>query len=134
MPRPISINELNELTGKAHRTIKGRLSELPYKEEGAAYLYDSAKALEAIYSADKPASDIATLTEARTRKDLALAIGAEIDNETKLKQRIPIDVINDAIEPVLALHKQIIMGSKLTDPEKREICESLRDIPRNMKW
>ena len=128
------MNELAKLTGKAHRTIEKRLEKLPFEVDGKSHLYDSKSALEAIYLGDKPESTTATLTEARTEESLAKAEKTRIEIETMQRQRIPIDVINDAIEPVLALHKQIIMGSKLTDPEKREICESLRDIPRNMKW
>ncbi len=132
----ISINKLAELTGKASRTIKARLSDLKPEKQGAALTYDSAEALAAIYAGYGAMKDAGamTLTEARTRESLAKAEKTEIEIETMQKQRIPVDVINDAIEPVLALHKQIIMGSKLSDAEKREICESLRDIPRNMKW
>lgn len=49
----ITVNKLAELTGKNRRTIKKRISDLdPIAKEGNANLYDSEKALAAIYFGD----------------------------------------------------------------------------------
>jgi hypothetical protein len=138
MPRPITTNELFELTGKTHKTIKGRLSNLAptgtNPGRGGGDTYNSADALTLIYNGDRPEASTATLTEARTRESLAKALGAEIDNETKLKTRIPIEIVNDANDAFFGLLKAKIMGSKMSDADKRELIDEMREIPTKLKW
>ena len=134
MPQRVSINQLNELTGKAHRTIKARLANLTGVHEGVGIYYDSVSALDAIYNGDRPEASTATLTEARTRESLAKALGAEIDNETKLKTRIPIEIVNDANDAFFGLLKAKIMGSKMSEADKRELIDEMREIPTKLKW
>ena len=138
MPRPITTNELFELTGKTHKTLKCRLSNLATTGtnpgRGGGSFYDSAQALTAIYIGDRPESDTVSLTEARTRESLAKALGAEIDNETKLKTRIPIEIVNDANDAFFGLLKAKIMGSKMSEEDKRELIDEMREIPTKLKW
>lgn len=133
MPK-ISVNEMADLTGKAHRTIKLRLESLDPEKVGPAHLYDSKQALQLIYNGDRPETTTATLTEARTRESLAKALGAEIDNETKLKTRIPVEILNDVNDAFFGLLKAKIMGSKMSEADKRELIEEMRDIPTKLKW
>ena len=138
MPRLATINELSEWTGKTCKTIKGRLVSLApagsNPGRGGGEVYNSVSALDAIYNGDRPEASTATLTEARTRESLAKALGAEIDNETKLKTRIPIEIVNDANDAFFGLLKAKITGSKMSDEDKRELIDEMREIPTTLKW
>ena len=134
MPQQVSVNMLAEWTGKDRRTIKARLANLEGADGPKGALYNSVSALDAIYNGDRPEATTATLTEARTRESLAKALGAEIDNETKLKTRIPIEIVNDANDAFFGLLKAKIMGSKMSEADKRELIDEMREIPTTLKW
>ena len=134
MSQQVSINTLAEWTGRDRRTIKARLQSLNPEIVGSAHNYDSAQALTAIYIGDRPESDTVSLTEARTRESLAKALGAEIENETRLKTRIPIEIVNDANDAFFGLLKAKIMGSKMSDEDKQELIDEMREIPTKLRW
>jgi hypothetical protein len=130
----VSISYLSEITGRDRRTVTNRVGHLQFTVEGKAHLFDSAQALEAIYAADGPRQQMDALIAARTRLALANAQKLQIEIETLRKERIPIEVATAAIEPVLMLTKAKILGSDLTDDEKRALFDQLRSIPRQLGW
>lgn len=135
MPR-FSIKQLAEMTGKTRETIKRKLDGLDYLEEGTAYLFDSKEALEAIYGVanDDYNGNPKSLTEARTLESMAKAEKTQIEIETMRKERIPIEILNAALEKFFGLLKTRIMQGGPSEAWKKEMIESIRDIPKELKW
>ena len=135
MPR-LSINQLAEFTGKSNATIKKRLDGMEFEKEGHAYIYDSADALAAIYGQSNVDANGTpkSLTEARTRESLAKAEKTELEVQTLRRERIPIDTLNDVNDAFFGLLKTKIMNSQLTELDKRELIDGIREIPTQLKW
>lgn len=96
-----SINRLAELTGRANKTIKGRLEPLKPVKEGAAYLYESKEALPLIYDL-QTAGDL-DITEERAR------LAHHQANKTALEEAV---LKGDLIpaEEVLAQWERLVSG------------------------
>ena len=80
MSKFVSISELRDLTGKAHRTVVKALAPLTPRIKGAGKFYDSAEALTLLY-APKTDSGELNLTAERARLASAQANKVELDLE-----------------------------------------------------
>src|SRR5438876_8306098 len=88
----LSINQLWELTGRDRKTVTKKLETLPFVDgEKGAHLYESSDALPLIYAVDN-------LESARAKQALTQANLNAFREEDLRKQRIPIQVVDDAMD------------------------------------
>ena len=126
-----------------HRTVKRRLESLKPVEEagpGRGTFYQSEEAWPLIFEKAPKAGGtevdgkVVTLNEARTMESLSKTRLNQIEEETKLKQRIPIEVANEAMDAAFGEIKVIIEKSTLPEIEKKQIRDELTSIPERLKW
>jgi len=72
--------------------------------------------------------------EARARETAAKAELAEIELETKKKERIPVEVLNAALAQAFAEIRATIDGSELNQKAKDDICEAIKNAPARLRW
>ena len=137
MPK-LSINQLSEITGRDRRTIKMRLDPLPFDPgPKRARLYDSVKALDAIYGKIDGDFSGVSYDEARRLNVLADTELKRVQTEEKQRTRIPIEIVNSAIDEVSQAIAAIIKSTKgklMTEEEINMTFEQLRNIPKKLKW
>jgi hypothetical protein len=131
----LSINELSQLTGRDRRTITTKLEDLPY-EDGpkGAKLYDSALALEKLYTAD---SRRGSLDEARISQALSQAQLNTTKDEELRRIRIPIHIplaANDQALQSISATLKAAQGKPLTYDLINLLLDKLRAIPAALKW
>lgn len=132
----LSIRQLADMTGFDRETVVRRLRSLAPQRVGKAKEFESRDALPILYAGEKAIAqdEKISLTEARTRESTAKAIGAEIDNETKLKQRIPLAVFQPTLDEWLGGIAAALKQARLPAPLLAELSASLRDVPKKLKW
>jgi multidrug resistance efflux pump len=123
----LSINQLSELIGFDRRTITTRLKDLPVVDgEKGALLYESTAALPMLYKADN-------LEAARAKQALSQASLNAVREEDLRKQRIPrqlvIDAIDESFQAISATLKAA-KGKKLTPERINELLDKLRLDPK----
>ena len=137
-----SIDELSQITGKDRRTVKKRLGRLEPVVDGgnAGIRYESQQALPLIYESERSTlvededGGMISLDRARTLESIEKRTGLKIDNETKMKTRIPIELVNDALDAAFGEIKAIISKLSIPEEERDQIFAELRDVPSRLKW
>lgn len=134
-----SINALAEMTGRTNRTVKKRVERLsPAGKEGRAVLYDAKEALEAILWPDAPGGSVdeefITLEEARRNESLAKTEKIKLEMESIRKQRIPLELVTDAIDEAFGAIKAVVKRSKMKAKEKDDCLRELREFWKKLKW
>jgi len=110
----LSINQLWELTGRDRKTITKRLEGLRFTAgEKSAHLYESTEAMPLIYAVDN-------LEAARAKQALSQASLNAVREEDLRKQRIPRQVVLDAID-----EKFQAIGSTLKAAKNKKLTPSL---------
>lgn len=127
----VSYSELSRLTGKSYRTIKARLESAGLKplqagDQGKAHLWDSAAALEMIYSPATVDGDGALdLNAERARLASEQADKVELENAKRRGELLEAAELGREFESLLVSFKTMITGlpsklSALTDePDER---------------
>lgn len=119
------------MTGKERRTITKQVEGLPFKEgEKCAHLYESAEALQKIYSAGS--LEAARADHARTQADLNRIRQQELE-----RKRIPIEAVEQTLEEITQALGSTIKaaeGQILTSAKINELFETFRDAPGRLKW
>jgi hypothetical protein len=127
----LSINQLSELTGKDRRTITKQVEGLPHKDgEKRAHLYESAEALQRIYSAGS--LEAARAEQARTQADLNRIRQQDIE-----RKRVPIEAVEQTMNEIFGAIGSTLKASEgqaLTKEKINELFEAFRDAPERLKW
>jgi uncharacterized protein YqeY len=108
--RLITTNELSELTGKTNATVKKRLAELQYTQQGKKRKYDSAEALSILYEVDKPKGEY-DLEQERARLASEQADGTALDNEKKRRSLVSLSDALDAVAAEYAVLRRRLLAS-----------------------
>ena len=125
-----SQNQLSEWTGKDRKTIRRLLSHLePIPGPHRAKLYPSQVALETIYYGNNGTGEFISTAEAVRRLTIAKEKQIVLDMEIKRGARIPIEDVAVTEKYIFAHIRGIIIASKLSQDEKNEIFDRLRDLP-----
>ena len=75
-----------------------------------------------------------SLDEARRETEVLKAEKLTIELETARKQRIPIETLNTAMGQAFGAIRATIDASALSEKEKHDICDSLVEIPKRLRW
>jgi hypothetical protein len=107
----VTINQLTELTGKAHQTIKNKLVCLDViKENDNSFLYDSKKALDLIYGVEEPSD----LKEKREREEIAYTqakrIKVELETRVLEENLIDADEVNQIWAKLITAFRSKILS------------------------
>ena len=102
-------------------------------------MYNSWEALPLIYECERMAvgdeeGGPISLTQARTNESVTKAKLNQIQIESLEKTRIPIEVVNEAMDASLGEVKAIIEKSAIPDEEKKLMRDELSSIPERLKW
>lgn len=97
--RYLSISQLSEVTGKDRRTISKRLASIqPHSDEGRAYKYDAAVALDLIFASDSVQGMDKQLLKAQLGLELGKQAKIEIEVAKLRGELIPLGEIVKAVE------------------------------------
>ena len=125
----LPISKISELTGIHRNTLSKRLADLQFEPgKKGAKLYSSEDALAAIYKTD-------SLEAARAKQALSQASLNAVREEDLRKQRIPIQVVLDAIDETfqsIGATIKAAKGKKLTTELINELFDKFRAGPA--KW
>ena len=134
MTTKLNIENLADITGLDKRTVTKRLAELvPVEDTGnRGKYYDSRVALPILYQVGQANEGPTTLTEARTRKETALAIKTELEIEAIQRERVPVATVIALMESISSEIINIHRG--IPDDAATRLSEELRDIPNRLKW
>jgi hypothetical protein len=123
----LSVNQLSELTGRDRHGIPKRLENLPFTPgDKGAHLYESTQALPLIYTVDN-------LEAARAKQALSQASLNAVREEDLRKQRIPRQLVLDAIDETFQSIGSTIKaakGKKLTPDLINELFDKFRLDPK----
>ena len=113
--REINLTDIGNLTGKDRKTINDRLLKAnvtPLRKEGNAYLYDSRKALQAIYV--KTADE----TKLKERELKAKAEKLEIEVEAMKGKFVDVSEVEKVVREEYTIVRQRLIGlpAKLAKP------------------
>src|SRR6266478_2916674 len=124
----LSINQLDELTGRSYRVIKEQLKTLSFVDgQQGAHLYESQDALPLIYRVDN-------LESARAKQALSQASLNAIREEELRKERIPIQIVLDELDTMFQSIGAILKNNaKLSTVQTNEIFSMFRDLPGKLK-
>ena len=75
-----------------------------------------------------------SLEEARTKETVLKSEKLALEISTLEKQRIPVDVVNDAVSSMAQAIRATIEASGLPDIDKQSIYEELQAVPERMIW
>lgn len=113
----ISGNRLAELTGRSWRTVKRRLEAagIESRRKGAADLYDSAAALEAIYAPDVTEDGELDAVAERARRDAESADRLALQNAETRGDLARVSVMERELSALFADHRSnaLALPSKL---------------------
>jgi|SRR6266536_977001 len=125
----LSINQLSEVTGRDRRTITKQLKDLRFIDgEKGAHLYESSEALPAIYSVD-------SLESARAKQALSQASLNAVREEELRKERIPIQMVLDAMDEIFQSIGATLKNCKELNPARvNELFTKFREAPKKLKW
>jgi len=122
----LSINQLWELTGRDRKTVTKHLENVPFIDgDKGAHLYESTEALPLIYSVDN-------LEAARAKQALSQASITAFREEDLRKQRIPIQVVDDAMDEsfqAIGSTLKAAKNKKLTPKLINELFEKFSKSP-----
>jgi hypothetical protein len=128
----LTLRQLEELTGKHRKFLNGLLEAIPFVPgANRADLYESTKALAAIYGGAKSVED-ARIRQAESAADLN-----RIRAETLSKTRIPIDLvlsITDQVLQSMCATLKAAKGETLTLEKINDILAGFRSIPKKVRW
>ncbi len=142
----VTCNQLTGWTGKAYRTIKGRLNDAGLEPErsGNKLLYDSAEALEAIFTTGTPDGDNLDLQQERAKLAKKQAEKAELQIAQMKGQLVDVDEVSEAWTKyisncrakLLSMPAKIsaeVVGADLAATQniiKREVYAALTELSR----
>lgn len=123
-----SVAALSEITGFSRESIKRRQMAfgLPANFEGKMVLD--------LKPIDQDMRDKKSLEEARRDTELLKAEKLTIELETHRKERVPIATLNAAMTQAFAEIRATIDSSALTQKQKDDICDALKEIPTRLRW
>lgn len=135
----LSTAEIAQIIGANRETVRKRAAQLALKPGKGSHakkqLYESRDLLMLI---PDPGDDNigrkvdVSLTEARTRAELAKAEKLEIEIEASRGIRVPVDDVLDVHEDLFAAIRERIDGSSLSPDEKERIFEDMRKIAKDL--
>jgi hypothetical protein len=128
----LTLRQLEELTGKHRKSLNELLEGIPFVPgANRAHLYESTKALAAIYGGAK------SLEDARIRQAETAAHLNQIRAETLSKTRIPLDLITSTLDQIfqaMCVTLKAAKGETLTLEKINEILADFRSIPEKLHW
>lgn len=133
----IGQNEIATLTGCDKKTVKSRLAGVVAKPgPNRANLYDSTIALRKVMGLDHQEGDPVTPAQAQLQLTIARKQEIELSMEVMRRERIPIDVLNGALDQVFGAINGIIKANadRIGSEGVADIQSQIRDVPSKLKW
>ena len=123
-----SINQLAELTGFAHRTLKSRLKDQIPEKKGRANLYTFRQLIDSIIENCQNKSDLMNLEQERAQ--LANAQRLKLEREAAIAESVLLDskTVLQVWSTVQVQQRQKILNSEIPEELKEDLIEELRDI------
>jgi|ERR1041384_1355564 hypothetical protein len=124
LPETVTARDLARLLALSDRSVRRLASEgvIPAAADGK---FNLVKAVSSYVKSIKAKTDAPTLLAARRRRMEAQAGLSELDLETRKKNLVSLDEMDQRLRPMLVGVRQRILGSTLSDDEKDELLEGL---------
>ena len=130
-----SISEYSRMTGRAIKTVRERLEELPHKMQGASKCYESKDALPLIYQIEGGATPAILDIQQRTRLNKARAEEVELRVKKLNGELVPTELVVEfyservagARAKLLALPTRVANALPLAPTEKRTVQTLIDD-------